>query len=57
MKQCEICMPKLLNYQIRFSGEENRQYIPQISTYLVKNDLLISEKDEVLTVKEIAVAG
>ncbi|MHA6260144.1 EAL domain-containing protein [Sporosarcina sp. CAU 1771] len=57
MKHCEICMPENLNYQIRFSGEENLKHLPQISSYLVKNDLLISKQSKALTVKEAAVSG
>jgi len=57
MNQCKACMPSSLHYQVRFSGTANLQHISQIRTYLEKSDLLINNKDDVLVVKESAVAG
>lgn len=57
LDHCEICMPLSLNYQIKIKGVENVKHLPQIEKYLKKNELLVRYKDDVLTVKEEAVAG
>lgn len=50
-------MKTTLDYQIRLNGVENMKHLPQIITYLKLNDLLIKDRNEILIVKESAVAG
>ncbi|WP_156187078.1 EAL domain-containing protein [Bacillus sp. FJAT-27231] len=57
MIQCQACHPLELHYEIRFLGEENLSYIPDIVTYLDQNNLLVSHKKGVIVVKESGAAG
>lgn len=57
MNQCKACMPTALYYNIKFLSEDNLKHFSQIEKYLENGNLLIKAKDDVLTVREEAIAG
>lgn len=57
MDQCKACNPTILFYKILISGEENLSHLPQLKSYLESNDLLVNSRDNIIVVKETAVAG
>ncbi|KAA0966038.1 EAL domain-containing protein [Sporosarcina sp. ANT_H38] len=57
MNQCKACIPTILFYKILISGEENLSHLPQLQSYLESNGLLVNSRDNIIVVKEAAVAG
>jgi len=57
MHQCNSCNPTELFYKILISGESNASHIPQLISYLKRNDLLVNVRKNIIVVRETAVAG
>ena len=57
MHICTSCNPTELFYKIRISGERNLTHLPQLMSYLKSNDLLVNSRDNIIVVREAAVAG
>lgn len=57
MHKCTSCNPSELFYKILISGESNLLHLPQLTTYLKANDLFINKHENILVVREVAVAG
>lgn len=55
MENCNACVPRGLNYKLKFEGEENWVYIPILIIYLKKKNLLVGYRDTMIEVKEEAV--
>lgn len=55
MLDCNVCDPSDLNYQIKISGENNKNYFPDILLHLQRENLLVSYEDNVLIVKELVI--
>lgn len=57
MHNCTSCNPRELFYKIRISGESNLTHLPQLLSYLKRNDLLVNSHDNIIVVREAAVSG
>ena len=57
MHNCTSCNPTELFYKILISGESNLTHLPQLQSYLKRNGLLVNSRDNLIVVKETAVAG
>lgn len=57
MTQCKTCQTTELFYKIRISGDSNLSHLPQLINYLNFNNLLVNARENVIVVKETAVAG
>ncbi|KAA9022877.1 EAL domain-containing protein [Niallia endozanthoxylica] len=55
MLDCNVCYPSDLNYEIKISGESNKNYFPDILLHLQRKKLLVSYEENVLVVKELAI--
>ncbi|WP_186668424.1 EAL domain-containing protein [Sporosarcina sp. BP05] len=57
MHKCTSCNPTELFYKILISGENNLAHLPQLQSYLKSNDLLVNTHENIIVVRETAVAG
>jgi len=57
MDKCTSCNPTELLYKILISGESNLTHLPQLQSYLKSNGLLVNARDNIIVVREAAVAG
>lgn len=55
MNQCNVCNPGELNYQVKITGKDNLKFMPHIILHLTKRNLLISENNHILVVKEAGI--
>ncbi len=52
---CNVCYPSDLNYQIKISGKNNKNYFPDILLHFQREKLLVRHEGNVLVVKELAI--
>ena len=57
MHKCTSCNPNELFYRILISGERNLSHLPQLQSYLKSNGLLVNMRENIIVVREAAVAG
>lgn len=57
MDKCTSCNPTKLFYKILISGESNLTHLPQLHSFLKNNGLLVNARNNIIVVKETAVAG